>query len=135
MFKQEYIMGKFRNPLCYHIFWAAKYRHAILSGELKAMLETEVPKIAERLGAEVLACAIHEDDHIHLVVNLSGSDRVDDFMRDLKSWSGRIANRKMKTSGSPFWQKRYLARTVASKGQTRVIQYVNRYKNQEGLGE
>lgn len=119
-----------RNALTFHVFFAPKYRAKILAGEIQNLLENIMPELVQQFGGECLACAIHDDDHIHIVVNLPSSIALDDFMRDLKSASGRIANRQRGTSGSPFWQKRFMARTVnqSTSDQRRVIEYVNRNK-------
>ena len=120
-----------RNALTFHVFFASKYRRDTLRGETQTLLENLVPALVEQFGGECLACAIHDDDHMHMVINLPPSLALENIVRDIKSASGRIANRQRGASG-PFWQKRFLARTVnqSAKDQRKVIEYVNRNKAQ-----
>lgn len=116
-----------RNALTFHIFFRTKYRRAELSESIASTLEAIGPALAVQFGAEVLAFAIHDDDHVHLLVNLPATKAPADFCRDWKSATSRRVNPR---PGEAFWQKRFLIKPVV---QTRgnidkVIQYINRYK-------
>ncbi len=111
--------------LLYHIVFGTKGRFPFISGELK-------PRLHEYLGGTVrgldgVAFEINGmSDHVHLLVKLKTTHRLDYFLRDLKANSSKWA--KDNTNGKFGWQRRYGAFTV-SESQIEIVR--NYIRNQE----
>ncbi len=111
--------------LLYHIVFGTKSRLPLITAELK-------PRLHEYLGGTVrglegTAFEINGmNDHVHLLVKLKTTHRLDYFLRDLKANSSKWA--KTETNGKFEWQRRYGAFTV-SESQFPIVQ--NYIRNQE----
>jgi REP element-mobilizing transposase RayT len=111
--------------LLYHIVFGTKGRYPFITNELK-------PRLHEYLGGTVrgLGGTAFEingiNDHVHLLVRLTSSHRLDYFSRDLKANSSKWA--RVLTNGNFGWQRRYGAFTV-SESQFPIVQ--NYIRNQE----
>jgi REP element-mobilizing transposase RayT len=118
-------MTRQHNPLTYHIFFRTKYRRPDLETKTLELLNQIGPAFATQFGAtEVLAYGCHDEDHVHLLINLPGNIALDDFIRNWKSATGRMLNFQLGRQGA-FWQRRYLAKTVNnSAGRKRVKEYI-----------
>ena len=64
----------------YHIVWATKYRHKIISGEVEIFLKDILHKIAEEndFTIEVMETDL---DHIHLLVNCSLQNHIPSMIK------------------------------------------------------
>ena len=103
--------------LLYHIVFGTKERVKIINREIRPQLHQYLGATVHKLGGialEVNGIA----DHVHLLVKLSPTIRMSDFLRDLKANSSTWA----KKNGMPkfAWQRRYGAFTV-SESQVRIV--------------
>lgn len=111
--------------LLYHIVFGTKGRLPLINDELKPRLHEYLGGTAR--GLDGTAFEINGmNDHVHLLVKLKTTHRLDYFLRDLKANSSKWA--KEQTNGKFEWQHRYGAFTV-SQSQFSVVQ--NYIRNQE----
>ena len=111
--------------LLYHIVFGTKGRLPFITDELKPRLHEYLGGTARGLGGTAFEIN-GMSDHVHLLVRLKTTHRLDYFMRDLKANSSKWANDKI--NGKFEWQRRYGAFTV-SESQFPVVQ--NYICNQE----
>lgn len=111
--------------LLYHLVFGTKERLPFITDELKSHFHAYLGGTVRGLGG--VAFEINGmNDHVHLLVKLNTTHRLDYFLRDLKANSSKWA--KEKTNGQFSWQRRYGAFTV-SESQFAVVQ--NYIRNQE----
>jgi len=111
--------------LMYHLVFATKGRIPFITDELKSELHRYLGGTVKRLGGTAYAVNGMKE-HVHMLVCLKSSHRLDYVVRDLKANSSKWAKRK--TNGRFQWQRRFGAFTV-SKSQVPIVR---RYiENQE----
>jgi putative transposase len=110
----------------YHIVFSTKNREPIIAAPWRGKLHGYFRGIVEGLGGE---CEIvgGTDDHIHLLVRLSATHRVADFVRELKKASSMWVRRDMAQRGFT-WQEGYASFTVSASAADEVRRYID---NQE----
>ena len=105
-----------------HLIFSTKDRVPAISGEWRARLHAYLGGIAQGLEATPLAIGGTED-HVHLLVGLKSSHRLDYFLRDLKAdsseWIHKEIGRRLFA-----WQKGYGAFSVSPANIARVKRYV-----------
>jgi len=111
--------------LLYHIVYGTKGRLPLITNELKLNFHAYLGGTVRGLGGTAFEIN-GMSDHVHLLVKLKTTHRLDYFLRDLKANSSKWA--KEKTKGKFGWQRRYGAFTV-SESQFAVVQ--NYIRNQE----
>jgi len=112
--------------LYYHLVFSTKGREPNIAATWRAKLHGYLRGIIEGLGGQ---CEIVGgiDDHVHLLVRLSATHRLADFMRELKKASSTWVHEDMAERGFA-WQEGYAAFTVSAS----VVDEVRRYvENQE----
>ncbi len=111
--------------LLYHLVFGTKNRLPTITNEIK-------PRLHEYLGGTVRgldgkAFAVNGmSEHVHLLVKLKSSHRLDYFIRDVKANSSKWA--KNHADGNFSWQRRYGAFTVSESQFLTVQNYI---RNQE----
>lgn len=118
-----------RNPLYFHLYWRTKYRKP-MSERVADYLERLAPPLVDMLGAEHIASAVHDFDHIHLLVALPPGEEVERFARRFKAISAKRVNLNLNRTGEPFWQKRYLAKSISGSASVATVRdYINRVED------
>ncbi len=112
--------------LHYHLVFSTKLRAAIIADSWRAKLHGYLRGTGEGLGAQ---CDIvgGTDDHIHLLVRLSATHRLADFMRELKKASSIWVHEDVPLPDFA-WQEGYAAFTVSASAADDVRRYI---ENQE----
>jgi len=112
--------------LYYHLVFSTKNREPIIATVWRAKLHGYLRGVVEGLAGQ---CEIvgGTDDHVHLLVRLSATHRLADFMRELKKASSvwvhdNIFHRDF------AWQEGYAAFTVSASATDEVRRYI---ENQE----
>ena len=112
----------------YHIVWATKYRHKIISGEVENFLKDIIHKIAEEndFTIEVMETDL---DHIHLLVNCSPQNHIPSMMKALKGASARALFKekpelKTKLWGGHLWNPSYFVATVSDNTESQIKEYI-----------
>ena len=95
-----------------------------------AWLEEEVRKLCIKYGGAPQAVSIHDQNHIHILVDLPPKISESDFMRNVKSRSAYLARRDYQHCG-PLWQKRFLFRSVGQSGTAATRKYINRFVRED----
>lgn len=119
------------NRFVYHFIFAFKYRKTAQE-DIAQYIKRNVPLWTARYKGTLIAYDLHENNHLHLLVELPAYMSPADFMRRFKGYSGHTVNKAFHRSG-PLWQKRYLARTVGTGGTKQVSTYINRFKEKHNV--
>jgi len=94
-----------------------KYRFRILTGEIGKTVDTDVRKLSEWMGCEVVELNVQKD-HIHIVISIPPKVSVSTYMGTVK---GKIAIKMFKSYpmlkkrpywGNHFWARGYFVNTV-----------------------
>jgi putative transposase len=112
--------------LYYHLVFSTKRREPIIVTAWRAKLHGYLRGIVEGLGGQ---CEIAggTDDHVHLLIRLSATHRLADFMRELKKASSTWVHEDMSRRAFA-WQEGYAAFTVSASAADEVRRYI---ENQE----
>lgn len=105
-----------------HLVFSTKARLPMIAGEWRDRLHAYLGGIVKGLGGVPLAIGGTED-HVHVLVGLNSSHRLDYFMRDLKADSSEWVHKEIgKRTFS--WQKGYGAFSVSPLNIEAVKRYV-----------
>ena len=112
--------------LYYHLVFSTKVRERIIAAPWRAKLHRYLRGTVEGLAGQ---CEIvgGTDDHVHLLVRLSATHRLADFMRELKKASSIWVHEDMSLPDFA-WQEGYAAFTVSASAVDEVRRYI---ENQE----
>jgi len=119
----------------YHIVWVPKYRFRILTGEIGKTVDTDVRKLSEWMGCEVVELNVQKD-HIHIVISIPPKVSVSTYMGTVK---GKIAIKMFKSYpmlkkrpywGNHFWARGYFVNTVGI-NEDMIKSYVKYQKEEE----
>ena len=116
--------------LQYHFVMVTKYRHKIISGELKDFLLQYTNEYFDKQGLHILAVNTNED-HLHIVFEAYPNLNLAHFVNAYKSASSRQVKAKFNKLLSKyywkpyFWSQSYFISTVSEKSTELVQQYVN----------
>ena len=119
----------------YHIVWVPKYRLRILKGEIKDLVKSDIHKLCEWKGCEVVELNV-QDDHIHLLVSVPPKVSISYLMGVLK---GKIAIKLFKSYpklkkkpywGNHFWARGYFVSTVGL-DEEMIKKYVKHQEKEE----
>ena len=105
-----------------HIVFSTKERVASIGGDWRQRLHAYLGGIANGLEAKPLAIG-GTADHVHLLIGLKSSHRIDYMVRDLKADSSEWIHREL-TKRMFQWQKGYGAFSVSASNVERVNRYV-----------
>ncbi|SDY40888.1 IS200/IS605 family transposase [Hymenobacter psychrophilus] len=115
------------QSLWVHVTWATKNRQPWLTAKLKPLVFNQIRHIAEKDN-------IHLDflngiyDHVHCLLSLRTTDRLDLVMQQLKGKSAHWVNEQQLTDFTFGWQNGYGAFSVSPSHVERVRNYI---RNQE----
>ena len=98
----------------YHLIWAVKYRRSVLFGPVEVRLVEVLKVIAGQCGFKVLACRVHDGDHVHVFVSAPPKVGIPMMVRVLKCNSARMlfvefSALKLKLWGGQLWSDGYAA--------------------------
>lgn len=107
-----------------HIVFSTKNRQPWITPNWRFELHKYLAGAVRGMGAKPIAIGGIED-HVHLLVDLTSSHCLKDFMRDLKTSSSKWAREK---SGMPMfrWQEGYSAFSVSESAKVNVTGYIQR---------
>ena len=114
-------MPSTHTNLHYHIIFSTKERLPLIKDEWRERLHAYMGGIAKNMEGIPLAIG-GINNHIHLLIGLKSSHRLDYFVRDLKADSSKWIHTELKVEFE--WQKGYGAFTVSPSGVENVRQYV-----------
>ncbi|MBA4124210.1 MAG: IS200/IS605 family transposase [Acidobacteria bacterium] len=114
-------MPSTHTNLHYHIVFSTKERLPLIKEEWRERLHAYLGGIVKNLEGVPLAIG-GINNHVHLLVGLKSSHRLDYFVRDLKADSSKWIHTEIKEKFE--WQKGYGAFTVSPLGIENVRQYV-----------
>ena len=113
------------SSLAYHLVFGTKQRRRLLKAEIR-------PRVYEYLGGIVRSegGSLTEiggvEDHVHLLLRLTPSHRLADFVRVLKANSSKWINEESLTSERFAWQDGYGVFTVSESQIETVRRYLQR---------
>lgn len=117
----------------YHIVWCVKYRHRIITDDIKNSLIKILNKIATDNMFEILECNI-DKDHIHLLINCSPQHYIPDMIKALKGVSARLLMKeygeelKKKLWDGHLWNPSYFIATVSENIEEQIRKYTQNQK-------
>lgn len=114
-------MPSTHTNLHYHIVFSTKERLPLIKDEWRKRLHSYLGGIVKNLEGIPLAIG-GINNHVHLLVGLKSSHRLDYLVRDLKANSSEFIHKELKEKFE--WQKGYGAFTVSPSGIESVRQYV-----------
>lgn len=115
-------MPSTHTSLHFHLVFSTKDRLPLITADWREDLYGYMGGIVKNQGGVLLAIGGIED-HVHLLVGLTASHRLDYFLRELKASSSGWAHRGGKTDFA--WQSGYGAFAVSATGLERVRNYVH----------
>ncbi|MCS6806792.1 MAG: IS200/IS605 family transposase [Acidobacteriota bacterium] len=120
-------MPSTHTSLHYHLVFSTKDRLPMIAQSWRDRLHAYLGGIVKRLGGVPLAIGGIRD-HVHMLVGLTSSHRLDYFVRDLKADSSEWVHREV---GQRIfaWQKGYGAFTVSPSSIEAVKRYVLNQEN------
>ena len=72
----------------YHIVWITKYRHKVLTKDIKLRIREITYQICDQLGVKVIK-GVLSNNHVHMFVEIPPKVSVSDFMRRVKGCTSR----------------------------------------------
>jgi len=112
------------TSLHFHLVFATKHREPTIASAWRPWLHQYMGGVVRESRGIALSVGGVED-HVHLLVGLSPTHCLSDFMRALKSASSARAKAWCSFPGFQ-WQEGYSAFTVSDSGLTRVKRYIER---------
>jgi len=114
-------MPSTHTNLHFHIVFSTKERLPLIKDEWKKRLHSYLGGIIKNLEGVPLAIG-GINNHVHLLVGLKSSHRLDYFVRDLKADSSAFVHQELKEKFE--WQKGYGAFTVSPSALESVKSYI-----------
>ena len=117
--------------LMYHLVFPAKYRRAVIDGEVDGVLKETCIEIEKRYQVKFLEIGT-DRDHVHFLVQSVPMYSVTKLVRMIKSITAQEVFRrcpkvKKQLWGGEFWTDGYFASTVGKHGDEQMIaQYVEK---------
>lgn len=115
-------MPSTHTSLHFHLVFSTKNRARLITIDLRDDLYGYLGGIIRNLGGAALAIGGIED-HVHILVGLSATHRLDHFMRELKASSSGWVRRERIPDFS--WQNGYGAFAVSAANLERVKNYIH----------
>ncbi len=124
-----------RNSLAYtkleckcHIVFAPKYRHRVISGQIKSDLEKVLRELCDRKGIKIIEAECYTDHFYIFVLRIPPKYSMSQIMGYLKGKSSlkifdRYANLKYKYDNRHFWCRGYYLDTVGKNAKT-IVGYI-----------
>lgn len=114
-------MPSTHTSLYFHLVFSTKDRTPLITRELIGDLHGYLGGIVKNQGGVLLAVGGTED-HVHLLVSITASHRLDHFMRELKASSSGWVRRERDSKFA--WQNGYGAFTVSAGNLEKVKSYI-----------
>ncbi|MGH7240603.1 MAG: IS200/IS605 family transposase [Candidatus Saccharimonadales bacterium] len=92
-----------------HLVWCAKYRKAVLVGDVGHRLRDLVKQMCSDLGAEIMSGVVAKD-HVHLLVSIPPQLAVSKLVQRLKGKSSYKLQREFGRLRKEYWGQRMWAR-------------------------
>lgn len=120
----------------YHVVWCPKYRKAVLTGGIPAVLEGILRGVSAEHGWEIISLEI-QPDHIHLFMSVPPSDAVATAVKLLKGITARklfVAFPELKQSlwGGHLWSPSYYVGTAGNVSAETIQRYIERAEHIKG---
>ena len=132
MIKIEISTGRgYVYSIQYHIVWCVKYRHKIITDNIKKDLIEILNKIAQDNNFEILECNT-DIDHIHLLINCSPQHYIPNMIKALKGVSARLLMKKYKNNlkdklwKGHLWNSSYFVATVSENTENQIRMYIQK---------
>lgn len=115
--------------LQYHLIFITKYRHPVITGNLKSRLLEYTNKYFYDRDLNILELNT-DNDHIHILFESYPNFNISKFVNAFKSASSRHMRQEFKTELSPyywkpyFWSHSYFVCTVSEKNTQYVKEYI-----------
>lgn len=118
---RDKLMPSTHTNLHFHLVFSTKNREPLISETIESDLYGYLGGIVKNQGGVCLVIGGIED-HVHLLVGLTASHRIDYFMRELKASSSAWVKRE---KGKDFaWQNGYGAFSVSASNLDKVKHYI-----------
>ena len=108
--------------LHYHLIFATKDRRPFFKPDIRDRVHEYLGGTVNGLGGESRTVG-GVADHVHLLVSLRATNRLSDFLRDLKKGSSFWIKNELKLRQFQ-WQDGYAALTVSPSGRNAVAKYI-----------
>jgi len=117
-----------KHRLQYHIVWIPKYRRRVLQGKIAIRLKNLLYEACKMNGWWISAMSI-QDDHIHLVVQVSPNWSVAEVVQMFKGGTSRVLRKEFPEMeeflwGESFWADGYFAETVGQVNEEIIKKYI-----------
>ena len=113
--------------LRYHIVFTTKEREPWLTREVEEFVYPVVGRIA-KLNRGCLLCIGGVEDHVHLLVAISPTMAVAEFVRAIKASSSAAIRKKFSSLRGFRWQGEYSCFTVWPKDYKGLVRYIENQK-------
>ena len=119
----------------YHVVWATKYRQAIITPSIEAVILNTIAEKSIELKSRVYAINT-VPDHIHVAVAIAVNISVADWVQRAKGVSSYEVNTMYPDLDPRFgWQAGYGVLTFGEKRLPYVVDYVQRQKERHGIND
>lgn len=120
----------------YHVVWCPKYRKAVLTGNIPAVLEQTLRDVSGERGWDIFTLEI-QPDHIHLFLSIPPAVAVADAVKILKGISARklfagFPEMKNVLWGGSLWAPSYYVGTAGQVSAETIQRYIERTEHIKG---
>ena len=122
--------------LYYHIVWCVKYRHKILTDDIKDDFIDIITNICKSNNYELVE--INTDlDNVHMLIGLSPQDSIPVVMKTLKGVSARLLNQRHREKiskvlfGGHIWSPSYYIATTNDNVMENIKRYIEHQGNED----
>ncbi|RYY97434.1 MAG: IS200/IS605 family transposase [Chitinophagaceae bacterium] len=120
-------MGHTLNKSWIHVVWSTKKRQPFILPEIERYLYSELARLFEDQGCQLLALN-GMPDHIHALIGPRLDRAVSDTMHRVKGASAHWMNRQSVPGGPFAWQTGYAVISVSHDIVRRVVGYIEHQK-------
>ena len=122
--------------LYYHIVWCVKYRHKILTDDIKDDFIDIISNICKNNNYELVE--INTDlDYVYMILGLSPQDSIPVVMKTLKGVSARLLNQRHREKiskvlyGGHIWSPSYYIATTNDNVMENIKRYIEHQGNED----
>jgi putative transposase len=121
-------MSSIESSHLYHVWFSTKGRKSALFEEIRDTVLAEFARVALEIPTNILAVEAIED-HVHLLLELHGDQRLASVMHRLKGASARTVllrypELRLDMHSNSFWQKSYGSRPVPPQQLDMIRRYI-----------
>lgn len=121
------------HQLHVHLVWAAKYRYAVLKGDIQLRCRDLIRQICDAMDIRILKGAVSKD-HIHLHVSYPPKVSVSDLVKRLKGRSARLmldefGKLKKRYWGQHLWGIGYGAWSTGNITDEMIQEYLDHHRD------